>query len=92
MTHEIGLHARPSLKLTKLAKSFSADISLGTSDKGPWIDAKSINKVMKAKIPRDTVLYFEAAGADAAAAVEALTTLVQRGFQDGESTAAKQPG
>ncbi len=82
MRHEVGLHARPSVKLTKLAKNFGARIDLGLSAEGPWIDAKSIVKVMAAKAPRNTVLYFRAEGDDAAAALTALITLVERDFTD----------
>ena len=52
ITHHVGLHARPSVKLTKLAKRFSAQIEIAANSKGPWIDAKSIVKVMGAKIAR----------------------------------------
>ena len=83
MRHEVGLHARPSVKLTKLAKNFGARIDLGLSAEGPWIDAKSIVKVMAAKAPKNTVLYFRAEGDDAAAALTALITLVERDFADG---------
>ena len=83
MRHEVGLHARPSVKLTKLAKSFESRIDLGLSPDGPWVDAKSIVKVMAAKAPKNTVLYFRAEGDDAAAALAALITLVERDFADG---------
>jgi phosphocarrier protein HPr len=82
MRHDVGLHARPSVKLTKLAKNFGARIDLGLSAEGPWIDAKSIVKVMAAKAPKNTVLYFRAEGDDAAAALTALITLVERDFTD----------
>ena len=82
MRHEVGLHARPSVKLTKLAKAFESRIDLGLSPDGPWVDAKSIVKVMAAKAPKDTVLYFRAEGEDAAAALTALITLVERDFAD----------
>lgn len=82
LTHDVGLHARPAVKLTKLAKKFSAGIQLGVSAQGPWIDAKSINKVMGARVRQDTVLYFAATGADASEAVAALTNLVERDFSD----------
>ena len=49
---------------------------------GPWFDAKSIVKVMAAKAPKNTVLYFRAEGDDAAAALTALITLVERDFVD----------
>jgi phosphocarrier protein len=82
MDHAVGLHARPSVKLTQLAKTFSARIELGVSQNGPWIDAKSIVKVMATKAPKDTVLFFRAEGTDAAAAVAALIGLVKRDFED----------
>ena len=79
--HDIGLHARPSVKLTKLAKGFGARIEMAISEAGPWIDAKSIVKVMAAKVPRDTMIHFRAEGADAQRAVDALTALVARDFE-----------
>jgi phosphocarrier protein HPr len=88
LKHAVGLHARPSVKLTKLAKSFACTIELGLSADGPWIDAKSIVKVMAAKAPRDTVLHFRANGADAQRAVDALVDLVTRDFDEDVSSAA----
>ncbi len=52
------------------------------SAEGPWIDAKSIVKVMGAKTPRNTLLHFRAEGNDAKAALEAMITLVERDFPD----------
>jgi phosphocarrier protein HPr len=83
LRHAVGLHARPSVKLTKLAKGFESRIDLGLSADGPWVDAKSIVKVMATKAPKDSVIYFRAEGADADAAVQALITLVEADFQDG---------
>ena len=83
LRHAVGLHARPSVKLTKLAKGFESRIDLGLSADGPWVDAKSIVKVMATKAPQDSVIYFRAEGADADAAVQALVTLVEGDFQDG---------
>ena len=83
ITHPIGLHARPAVKLTKLAKSFAAEIRLRGSPDGEWVDAKSIVKVMATKAPKDSTIYFRAEGADAKAALEALVTLVDGDFQDG---------
>ena len=83
LRHAVGLHARPSVKLTKLAKTFGARIHLGLSQEGPWIDAKSIVKVMATKAPQETVLFFRAEGDDAEQAVKALVTLVEQDFEDG---------
>jgi phosphocarrier protein HPr len=85
LAHDVGLHARPSVKLTKLAKTFAAEVELATARQGPWIDAKSIVKVMALKARKDTTLYFRAKGADAETAVSALISLVARDFEDGSS-------
>lgn len=82
--HEVGLHARPSVKLTKLAKTFTSKIELGLSEDGPWIDAKSIVKVMAFKAAKGSTLHFRAAGEDADAAVAALVELVRRDFDEGQ--------
>jgi len=83
LRHDVGLHARPSVKLTKLAKTFSANVELALSEDGPWIDAKSIVKVMAFKAPKDTVLHFRADGADADNAVQRLIDLVESDFGEG---------
>jgi phosphocarrier protein len=83
LDHEVGLHARPSVKLTKLAKQFSASIDLRPGDHNDWTDAKSIVKVMALKARRGTVLQFRAEGDDAQFAVDALVDLVERNFDDG---------
>ena len=87
ITHPVGLHARPSVKFTKLAKTFAASVELATSADGPWIDAKSIVKVMAAKAPRGTRLHLRADGDDADAAIAALVGLVNRDFDEGHPDA-----
>jgi phosphocarrier protein HPr len=87
ITHAVGLHARPSVKLTKLAKSFPAEIELALAAEGPWVDAKSIVKVMATKAPKGTTLHLRAAGERAADALSALVSLVERDFDEDESHA-----
>lgn len=82
ITHDVGLHARPSVKLTKLAKGFSAALEIAGAAEGPWIDAKSIVKVMALKAKQHSTLFVRASGADAEAAVAAVTGLVKRDFDE----------
>ena len=89
LTHAVGLHARPSVKLTKLAKTFGARVELSPSAEGPWIDAKSIVKVMAFKVTQGTTLHIRADGADAATAVAALIDLVKRNFDEHDSEQRK---
>jgi phosphocarrier protein len=85
ITHDVGLHARPSVKLTKLAKGFQSRIEIAGSEAGPWIDAKSIVKVMAMKAKQHSTLHVRASGADAPEAVDAITSLVTRDFDEAGS-------
>ena len=85
LTNRIGLHARPAIQLTKLAKRFSSQIQIRTAPESPWIDAKSIVQVMAAKAPKDTVLEIATNGEDAQEALQNLVELIQSKF--GESPA-----
>jgi phosphocarrier protein len=89
LTHAAGLHARPSLKLTMLAKTYAEKIEIALKPEGPWIDAKSIVKVMAIKAPKGSTLYFRAGGEKAAEALAAIVALVDRDFDDGAD--AKTP-
>ena len=82
LTNLIGLHARPSVKLTKLAKMFLCEIEIAPTVNGPWVDAKSIVQVMAVKAAKGAVLHFRAKGPDAAKALVALTDLMARGFHE----------
>jgi phosphocarrier protein HPr len=80
LVHDGGLHARPSIRVTQLAKRFAANVWIGLAEGGPWIDAKSIARVMAMKTPNNATLYFAADGEDAVDAVSALVQLVERDF------------
>jgi phosphocarrier protein len=82
LTNMVGLHARPSVKLTLLAKRFVARIEVATSAAGPWTDAKSPVKIMRVKASRGEVLHFKASGEDAPAALAALVDIVARKFDE----------
>jgi len=80
LAHEGGLHARPAIKVVQLAKRHAARVWIGLAENGPWIDAKSIARVMAMKTPNHTRLFFSATGDDAEAAVKALAQLVSDDF------------
>jgi phosphocarrier protein HPr len=82
ITHPTGLHARPAVKLTKLAKTFPATIRLRPLPDGAWIDAKSIVKVMALKLRTGTLIELEAEGEAADAAIAELSGLVTRDFDE----------
>ena len=80
LTNDVGLHARPSVKLTQLAKRFGAHIEFARAATGPWVDAKSPVKVMRFKAANGETLHFRATGSDATEALAAIVSLVERGF------------
>lgn len=82
ITHGIGLHARPSVKLTKLAKTFSSSVHLRGEGVVDWVDAKSIVRVMGLKLREGSTVHFRALGPDAPAAIDALVGLVKRDFDE----------
>ena len=82
LTHEGGLHARPAIKLTQLAKRFESAVWIALAEQGPWTDAKSIARVMAMKTPHMATLYFVAEGEDADVATSALANLVESDFAD----------
>ena len=88
LTNAVGLHARPSVKLTRLAKTFAAQIEVALSPDGPWVDAKSIVKVMAFKAAKGAVLHFRASGPDAEPALAALRELVDLAFHEEADGAA----
>jgi phosphocarrier protein HPr len=82
LIHAVGMHARPAVKLTKLAKKFKAHISIRASDAAEWTNAKSVAKVMALRAVRDSIIQIKASGEDAEAAVAALVDLVATDFPD----------
>nr|WP_050781029.1 HPr family phosphocarrier protein [Bradyrhizobium sp. ORS 278] len=82
LTNAVGLHARPSVKLTQLAKRFASTVEIAIAADGPWTDAKSPVKIMRVKAAKGETLYVRANGPDAAEAVRALADLVNRKFDE----------
>jgi phosphoenolpyruvate-protein phosphotransferase (PTS system enzyme I) len=82
ITNPTGLHARPAVKLTKLAKSFSANLRVRVGSDGKWTDAKSVARVLALNVPKGQTLFFEAEGVDASEALSSVTELVRRDFDE----------
>ena len=85
LVHAVGMHARPAVKLTKLAKKFEAQISVRVSGAAEWINAKSVAKIMAMRAAHGSIIEIKASGSDAEAAVAALVELIAADFPDGIS-------
>jgi len=80
--NKLGLHARASAKLTQLAGTFESEIWLTRNDRR--VNAKSIMGVMTLAATKGTVVELETIGPDAVQAMEALRTLINDYFGEGE--------
>lgn len=82
ISNKLGLHARASAKLTKLAASFKSEIFL--SRNGRRVNAKSIMGVMMLAAGLGAEIELEVEGLDEQAAAEALKGLVDDKFGEGQ--------
>ncbi len=82
ISNKLGLHARASAKLTKLAGSYRSEIHL--SRNGRRVNAKSIMGVMMLAAGLGASIEIEADGPDEAEAMAALRSLIDSRFGEGE--------
>jgi len=80
--NKLGLHARASAKLTKLAGSFPCDVWLSKGERK--VNAKSIMGVMMLAAGLDSTVEIEVEGDRAQEALDALLALIQDRFGEGE--------
>jgi len=82
ISNKLGLHARASAKLTKLAGSFRSDVFM--SRNGRRVNAKSIMGVMMLAAGLGSEVDLETDGPDEQAAHAALTALINDKFGEGQ--------
>ncbi|KQV91646.1 HPr family phosphocarrier protein [Rhizobacter sp. Root1221] len=82
ISNKLGLHARASAKLTKLAGSFQSDVFMARGDRR--INAKSIMGVMMLAAGLGAEVELETAGADEQVAMDALRKLIDDRFGEAE--------
>jgi phosphocarrier protein len=78
IVNKLGLHARPSARLTQLASSFNSKVFL--SRNGRRVNAKSIMGVMMLAAAKGSTVTLETDGEDEVAAIDALAGLISSGF------------
>ena len=80
ITNKTGLHARPATLFVQAAARFQAQIQVRHGEKSA--NAKSILRVLTLGASQGTTLHIRAEGEDAEEAVQALTELVERQFDE----------
>ena len=82
ISNKLGLHARASAKLTKLAGSFPCEVWISRGDRR--VNAKSIMGVMMLAAGLGTQVMLEADGEREQEAIDALRALIDDKFGEGE--------
>jgi phosphocarrier protein HPr len=82
INNKLGLHARASAKLTKLAGGFASEVHL--SRNGRRVNAKSIMGVMMLAAGLGSEVEIETEGADEQAALDAIVALIDDKFGEGQ--------
>ena len=82
ISNQLGLHARASAKLTKLAGSFPCDVFMSRGDRR--INAKSIMGVMMLAAGMGTEVEVETSAEREQEAMDALLALIADKFGEGE--------
>jgi phosphocarrier protein len=82
ISNRLGLHARASAKLTKIAGSHSCEVWMSRGERR--INAKSIMGVMMLAAGLGSEVEIETNGADEQQAMDAILALIQDKFGEGE--------
>jgi phosphocarrier protein HPr len=82
ISNKLGLHARASAKLTKLAGSFPCEIWIARGERR--VNAKSIMGVMMLAAGIGTTVELDAEGERAQEAIDAMLALIADKFGEGE--------
>ncbi len=82
ISNKLGLHARASAKLTKLAGSFPCEVWIARGDRR--VNAKSIMGVMMLAAGIGVTVELETHGEQEQQAMDALVTLMNDKFGEGE--------
>ena len=82
ISNKLGLHARASAKLTKLAGGFQSDVFMSRNDRR--VNAKSIMGVMMLAAGLGSEVEIEVDGPDEQAALGALVALIDGKFGEGQ--------
>ena len=82
ISNKLGLHARASAKLTKLAASYPCDVWIARGDRR--VNAKSIMGVMMLAAGIGSEVMIETDGEHEQEALDALVALINEKFGEGE--------
>ena len=82
ITNKLGLHARASAKLVRVASRFESDVTL--SKDGMSVNGKSILGMLTLAATRGSIVLVTCQGSDQEAAMAAVVDCIESRFGEGE--------
>ena len=77
-----GIHARPASVFVQMATGFASDVSVTNLDTSNTADGKSVMSMLMLSAPQGTRIRLDVSGEDAVPAMEALSRLIEEGFNE----------
>ena len=82
VSNPLGIHARPASVFVQAAVDFESEISVTNLDSGHVADGKSVMSMLMLSAPQGTRIRLDVSGEDAVTAMEALSRLIEEGFNE----------
>ena len=82
VSNPLGIHARPASVFVQAAAGFASDVSVTNLDTSNTADGKSVMSMLMLSAPQGTRIRLDVSGEDAATAMEALSRLIEEGFNE----------
>ena len=82
VANPLGIHARPASLFVQTSAEFDSEISVTNLDSGHTADGKSVMSMLMLAAPQGTRIRVSISGQDAASAMDALSKLIEGGFDE----------
>ena len=82
VSNPLGIHARPASVFVQTATGFASDVSVTNLDTSNTADGKSVMSMLMLSAPQGTRIRLDISGEDAVPAMEALSRLIEEGFNE----------
>ena len=82
VANPLGIHARPASVFVQAASGFESEITVTNLDSGHIADGRSVMSMLMLSAPQGTRIRLDVNGRDADNAMEALSKLIEGGFDE----------
>lgn len=82
VNNPLGIHARPASLFVQTASAFSSEVSVTNLESGHTADGRSVMSMLMLAAPQGTRIRLEVTGQDAPAVMNALSALIEGGFDE----------